>query len=380
MGRWKSLWADLSSSKYQGARTDHFDGERFHNEIPSKQSMIDFTRWLSSKTPDDWRPYQECAPQPIPPARVAVGRARVTFINHSTVLLQFDGMNVLTDPIWSERASPIGFLGPRRHRSAGIRLDDLPPIDAILLSHNHYDHFDVDTLHWIDQRDQPQFITGLGNAGLLASHQLGDEQRRHEIDWWQHIEVECKQGRLRVDGVPAQHFSQRTLQDRNRTLWLGFVVDTQGGPIYFAGDTGMGPHFTSIRERLGRPRLALLPIGGSQPRWLMQAIHLSPEEAVAAHVDLGAAISLAIHFGTFPFGEEGQDEPLLALHRAVAHSQWALPQFWVLEHGEGRDVPKRVARADDLRDLAAQTRADAAAIEVSDKNRPSSNRLLIAEE
>ncbi len=223
---------------------------------------------------------------------------RVTFVNHATVLLQIAGVNVLTDPIWSRRASPLPFAGPRRRRPPGIRFVDLPPIDLVLISHNHYDHLDLPTLQALARSHAPRFITTLGNAALLQREGI---EPVTEMDWWQEQPLP---GGLRLTCVPAQHFSARGLCDRCRTLWCGFVLHGRGGPIYFAGDTGWGSHFSEIARRFGPPRLALLPIGSHLPRWFMRPVHLSPAEAVRAHQVLGAQASMAIHFGTFPMADD----------------------------------------------------------------------------
>jgi L-ascorbate metabolism protein UlaG (beta-lactamase superfamily) len=238
---------------------------------------------------------------------------RVTFINHSTVLIQLPGCNILTDPIWSERASPVPWAGPRRHRPPGVRLEDLPPIDVLLLSHNHYDHLDRPTLRRLTPTHT---ITPLGVGGI-------------ELDWWQSIDV----AGLHITAVPATHFSGRDLFDRNGTLWCGYSIATAHGPVYFAGDTGFnGTPFTEMRERLGEPMLALLPIGAYKPRWIMQPMHMSPTDAADAHALLGSKHSVAIHFGTFQLTDEGECEPADDLRAALAHRD--LPPFVTLDNGE----------------------------------------------
>jgi L-ascorbate metabolism protein UlaG (beta-lactamase superfamily) len=251
----------------------------------------------------------------------------VTFINHITVLLQFRGLNVLTDPVYSERVSPVQFAGPRRVHAPGVPFAMLPHIHAVLVSHDHYDHLDLETLRRLERRDRPLFLTGLGNAAFLRTHGL---RRVEELDWWQVHE----QARLRCTYVPSQHWSGRSLRRRNRTLWGGFVLDMDGCRVYFAGDTGYWHHFTSIRERCGVPDIALLPIGAYEPRWFMADQHMNPAEAVQAHIELQARRSVATHFGCFQLTDEAIDAPLIAMHEALATRGADSSSFRALRPGE----------------------------------------------
>jgi L-ascorbate metabolism protein UlaG (beta-lactamase superfamily) len=291
-----------------------------------------FLRWQWSREPGKWT--ERRGPVgPRPPARVASGGLRVTFVNHATALVQQDGVNLLTDPIWSERCSPFSWIGPRRKQPPGIRFEDLPPIDVVVLSHNHYDHLDLPTLRRLAERDRPRFFVGLGNRALLERAGI---QRVDELDWWQTVPL--GEG-VELTGVPAQHFSNRGLFDRDGTLWLGYLLRGPAGTTYFAGDTGAGPHFAEIRRRYGSPRLALLPIGAFRPEWFMGGVHVTPEDAVAAHETLGAATSVGIHFGTFPLADDGEEEAPAALRAALARRPEASrPRFLMLAAGEGHDV------------------------------------------
>lgn len=314
----------------------HFDGKRFYN-VPYKAhaGFLALTEWLLMRDRGQWSPRRHAiSTGSKPPERVANGETRATFIGHATVLLQIDGNNFITDPIYAERASPVAWAGPRRMRPPGIAFDDLPTIDAVLLSHNHYDHLCMPTLRRLAKRDRPMIFTGLGNAEVLG--ELGHE-RVHEMDWWQSARLDG----LGVSFVPAQHFSGRSAFDRDKTLWGGFVIEGARGRIFFAGDTGAGPHFEEIRRRFGAPDLALLPIGAYRPRAIMQRIHLSPKDAVVAHQELRARASLAIHFGTFQLADDGEREPVEDLDRALEEEGLSREVFWVLEEGEGRSVQWR---------------------------------------
>jgi L-ascorbate metabolism protein UlaG (beta-lactamase superfamily) len=324
----------FSAPGYSGPARGSFDGARFHNPMCVKPaSFTDLVRWQLRREPGPWRAWIDAPPGPPPPRRVARGGLRVTFVNHATVLVQIDGLNLLTDPIWSERASPVSWIGPRRARPPGLRFEDLPPIDVVLVSHNHYDHLDLPTLLRLARRHRPHVIVGLGNAALLEQKGI---RFVTELDWWQSVSVDRE---TRVHFVPAQHFSARGLCDRDAALWGGFVIQGASGRVYVAGDTGFGPHFAQIGERLGPMRLALLPIGASRPRWFMASMHISPAEAVRAHQLLRAATSVATHFGTFRLGDDGQDEPAVELVKARRAAGVSADRFWVLGFGEGRDVP-----------------------------------------
>jgi L-ascorbate metabolism protein UlaG (beta-lactamase superfamily) len=314
----------FAAPRYRGPITDHFDGSRFHNLNPGWQSERAFLKWMLNRQPGFWHRWLDAPYGPPPPERVA--DLRVTFINHSTTLLQLNGFNILTDPVWSERVSPVTFTGPRRHRPPGIRFEDLPHIDCVLVSHNHYDHLDVATLARLQREHGPRIFTPLGNAALMRRHGI---ERAIELDWWESVDgISC---------VPSQHFSARGLSDRNRNLWSGFVIASPAGNVYFPGDTGWGDHFGEIARRFPPIRLALLPIGAYLPRWFMRPVHIDPAEAVQAHHALRAHTSVAIHYGCFRLGDDGQFEPVQDLEDAIAMN--GHPRFWILEHGEGRDVP-----------------------------------------
>lgn len=301
----------------------HHDGRRFFNPGGnSPRGAAGVIQWLLTRRPEkspDAVPVETSVP---PRSLDSPASLLVTFVNHSTVLLQQPGSNILTDPIWSDRCSPVAFLGPRRHRRPGVEFDDLPPIDTVLLSHDHYDHLDVPTLRRLASRGSTTFIAPLGVARLLASRGI---QPARELDWGDSLDVPG----ARIHAVPAVHFSGRSPFDRDKTLWCGYVIESAFGMTYFAADTGFGPHFGWIRERFGAPRVAFLPIGASEPRWFMSPVHMNPDEAVEAHRILGAGIGIPIHYGTFQLADESIDAPRRRLQLVAAPDS-----FRILDNGE----------------------------------------------
>ncbi|AQS87376.1 hypothetical protein NCH01_25710 [Neoasaia chiangmaiensis] len=326
--------------------SDHFDGHRFHNptnlpfpdappptSTPNRRGSI--LRWqfgLRPKWPVD-RPtstYPD-APPPEPGELVA------TFVNHSTFLLSFGRhgkapLTVLTDPIFSERCSPFRHLGPRRVQPPGLSLDALPRIDVVAVSHCHYDHMDLPTLRFLAERDDPACITPLGNRRHLRKAGL---TQIVEQDWWEHAQL----GDLGITLTPARHATARTPFDANEALWAGFLFTLAGNEVpsvFFVGDSGHGRHWAMIRERLGAPDLALLPIGAYEPRDLMRRVHVNPEEAFEAFRNLGAKRGLGMHFGTFQLTDEGIDEPPARLRLATRAAGLPDDTFDTLGNGESR--------------------------------------------
>jgi len=303
---------------------DHFDGHRFFNPTGGSGQPFSKVQRMLREPRVPWPKFVDVRPQ-RPPA--LNGAAAVTFIGHATFLIQTAAGNILTDPMYSQRASPVAWLGPRRVRQPGVSFDDLPAISTVLLSHNHYDHCDLPTLRRLAARFDPLVVTPLGNARLVRSAGI---RRVEELDWWQETAI----GSCAISLTPAQHFSARTPFDRNRALWGGFVVRAPDIRIYFAGDTAYATFFTEIRRRLGPIDVALLPIGAYEPRWFMQAVHMNPAEAVRAHLDLAAAQSIGMHFGTFQLTTEGIDEPTKALDEACRTNDIPRSRFRTLEVGE----------------------------------------------
>lgn len=309
--------------------SDHFDGSRYHNQQAQKRKTLEIYCWLLTRNPPPW-PKINLEPKPIEFTRVDKNELRVTFINHATCLIQVEGMNILTDPIWSERVGPF-WLGPKRVCPPGVKFEDLPPIDLVLVSHNHYDHMDLTTLEKLQKYHKPQFFVGLGNKRYLENY----VETITELDWWDSVSIKQP---LSLYFVPAQHFSARGLFDYNKALWGGFVIKGRTHRIYFAGDTGYGPHFKEIREKLDTPTFSILPIGAFKPEKIMQPIHMSPSEAVQAYQDLGTKKALAIHFGTFQLTDEFFNEPIEQLQKTLQQYHLSSDDFWVLQPGEGRMV------------------------------------------
>ncbi len=321
-----------------GVNSDHFRNGRFYNRDAQPNGFRDLVRWMRNRQRGAWRPWIPGEPGPKPPERLASGELGVTFVNHATVLIQFGGLNFITDPMWSMRASPVQWTGPRRHRAPGIRFADLPTIDCVLLSHNHYDHLDVPTLRRLLQRDTPEIFCPLGVARRVR--RIG-YKKVHELDWWEQRSFRDVQ----VHAVPAQHFSARGPFDRDRTLWCGWLLEFAGEHVYFAADTGFGPHFAEIAARFPAPRLAMLPIGAYRPEWFMGPVHMSPDQALRAHRVLGAQQSMAIHFGTFSLADDAETEPEDRLRALLEQSPEDKERFWILHEGESRRIPVAVGTA-----------------------------------
>jgi L-ascorbate metabolism protein UlaG (beta-lactamase superfamily) len=313
-------------------RTDHFDGRRFFN--PSGANGQPFWRvprlLLTART----RWPSEVPVEPRRPPKPGPNEVVVTFVGHAAFLIQAGGTNILIDPVYSRRASPFSFAGPRRARAPGVRIDDLPPISLVLLSHNHYDHCDLGTLELLQQRFHPPAVTPLGNGRLLGAAGF---RQVEELDWWETSSA----APLPITVTPAQHFSARGPFDRNRALWGGFLIEVGGQRILHAGDSGYGTHFREIAERLGPIDLALVPIGAYEPRWFMKDIHMNPAEAVQAHLDLEAQQSIAMHFGTFQLTPEGIDEPVRELAIALRERGVRAERFRALDVGESVRLEKR---------------------------------------
>lgn len=318
-----------SNPYYSGPKTDHFDGLRFFNsaEANTDKGLRDIVRWRCSAPNNPWPKHIDVIP--VVPERRA-DPLTVTMVGHSTVLIQIAGFNLLTDPVWSNRASPFQFAGPRRVAEPGIRFADLPPIDAILLSHNHYDHLDIPTLGKLHTHHAPLIVTPLGNDAIVHRHipnariKTGDGGDVFSIG-----------ERLDIHIVPANHWSARRLGDRRMALWGGFMLRASETLIYFAGDTGYGTGaiFRNMRQQFGSPDLAILPIGAYDPRWFMAAQHVNPREAVQILSDLEARKALGMHWGVFKLTDETRDDPANRLAANLKASGIPLNRFEAMAPG-----------------------------------------------
>jgi N-acyl-phosphatidylethanolamine-hydrolysing phospholipase D len=326
----------------------HRPGGGFRNPWGDNQThaLRGFLRWVLVERLTRPRP---AAPDPatflLLEPRVASPRAApeqllVTRIGHASFLLQVGRVNALTDPMWSERASPVQLAGPRRWVAPGIPFEALPPIDLVLLSHDHYDHLDARTVRGLAARHPgAAWLVPLGLARFVRQRGARDVR---ELDWWQETRV----GAALAACSPAQHFSSRGLGDRDATLWCGWSLVVGPWRVFFAGDTGYHPDFVRVGERYGPFDLVLLPIGGYEPRWYMRPVHMNPEEAVRAFRDLdrsGRAVMVPMHWGTFRLTDEPMDEPPVRARAAWRDAGLAAERFWLLHHGESRALEQGLA-------------------------------------
>lgn len=325
------IMLNISCNKYQAS--DHCDGRKFFN--PEKgHSFGDQIKWMYEIKTIDWPRWIEDIPQPSPPPTVTGGRVRVTYINQATMLIQVGGINILTDPIFSEKAGPVSWLGTKRVRKPGIDIDSLPKIDIILISHNHYDHFDSKSLKKLASKYKATVFTGLGNKEILQSFGF---KKVVEMDWWDKHAI--NEGTGAVTFVPARHTSGRGLFDKDKTLWGGFVISTVNGDIYFAGDTGFGEFANQIQSRFKKFSLAILPIGSYEKRWFMKSQHMNPDDAVRLHLMLNVEQSIGMHYATFnEHPEQTIDAHEKDLREALLIHNVDASKFKVLGFGEGYEM------------------------------------------
>jgi len=310
--------------------SDHCDGRRFFNPHVRPRGLRELLRWMRTRERDEWPARVPLATHPAPPERVAPGEVAVTFIGHSTFLVRTAATVFITDPVFTSHAGPFGITGPRRVRRPGLTPGEVPTLDFVLLSHNHYDHMQPSSLALFEGT---RVMAPLGVGRYLHRGPAGEGAT--ELDWWQSSRI----GDAQVTCVPAQHFSARTPWDRDTSLWCGFVVRADGVTLYFAGDSGYSPQFAEIGARCPGIDVALLPIGAYEPRWFMSPVHMNPDEAVRAHLDVNARASIGMHFGTFQLTDEAIDEPVRALERARVDHGVSADAFDVLEFGETRVYP-----------------------------------------
>lgn len=305
---------------------DGFRNPGYHRD----RGWLEVLRWKLTARPLPWPKIAPVPPRSAPPAP-AVGLA-ATWVGHATVLWQTPDLAFLSDPIWSTRVGPGGWLGPRRAAAPGLRLESLPPLQAILLSHDHYDHCDLPTLRRL-ARSHPQarLLAPLGFASLARRAGFAAD-RVSLLDWWQQVELAPG---VVATAIPARHWGNRLTGARNQRLWCGWHVATPAGVALHAGDTAWDEAmFTAIGHHLAAPDLAALPIGAYEPRWFMHGQHCDPAEAVAMHRALGSRRSLAIHWGTVRLTDEGRDDPPARLAAALAAAHLPPACFATMDVGE----------------------------------------------
>lgn len=302
--------------------------------IKEDHGFFDFLRWRWERL---WKDIPGAGSYNFPLAKnnpafpeTVNDKAVLTWIGHATVLLQMEGKNILTDPHFSERASPVQWAGPKRVVPPGIALDDLPIIDIVIISHDHYDSLDARTIAQLHRRKggrETRFFVPLGLGKWFKRRGINNVI---EMDWWDGFEYDS----LRIIAAPMQHWGKRSPFYRNEHLWASWIVMSEGFRFYFGGDTGYSPHFKEVGERYGPFDLAALPIGAYEPRWFMKNYHIDPEEAVQAHIDIGSKRSVAIHWGTFMLTDESLNEPPQRLRKALTENGLQKEEFLILKHGE----------------------------------------------
>ena len=299
---------------YNGKQSDHFNGTRFFDpEANQDKNFFDFLKWQLTKKYSPWPDKVLNLSFDCPPTRVMGSELRVSCVGHVTFLIQTHGLNILTDPVWSDRASPFRFVGPKRVIDPGIVFENLPPIDVVWVSHNHYDHLDFVTLDALWEKHKPRIITPLGNDYIIQSH--NSEIAVEAYDWGDEVFINND---VKFQIEPMQHWSSRGLFDRNKALWAALNIKTPSGNIYFIGDSGYGNgrYFKKAKEKFGTFRLALLPMGAYEPRWFMKYAHMNPEDMVKAHIDLGQPLTVPSHYDVFKLTDEPRGEALVNLEKA----------------------------------------------------------------
>lgn len=331
-----TMFTLVECSYYTGPATDHYDGSRFYYKKNDGHSLGDMIKWMWEIKSVEWPEWIDDSIYTAPAKRLNNDELKVTFINHATVLIQIDSINILTDPIWSDYAGPFSFLGSERIRKPGVSLENLPPIDYILISHDHYDHLDFPTLEKLLQKNSPVIITGLGVKTRLNSL---DYNNIVELDWWQNFTV--KDSSLEIYFVPARHQSGRSLFDGNKTLWGGFVIKNKTKKVLFMGDSAFGDFIYKIEEHFAPFDLTILPIGSYEKRWFMKNQHMNPSEAVLIHKILKSRQSIGIHYATFvEHPEQSVDAHEYDLAEAVKKYKIKESEFRILKFGETLELNK----------------------------------------
>ncbi|MFM2667681.1 MBL fold metallo-hydrolase [Vibrio mediterranei] len=305
----------------------NFNEGQFKN-VDNKTLTLWEIVWLGLNTDTEraeWPDFVETEEDKNPATNIKNEDVRITFVNHATFLIQTQGVNILTDPVFSERASPFSFVGPKRAHNPGISLSNLPKIDVVIISHDHYDHLDTATMEYLIARDNPKVYVGLGVANRLPSN-----PNVFELDWGESAYVNSN---FKLWFLEVQHNSGRTPFDRDSTLWGGFMMQIGSKNIYFGGDSGYADHYKRAHEKFGTIDIAFIPIGAYAPREIFKSAHLDPYEAVQAHQDLNAKLSIGMHHGTFQLTDEPRTEPLQLLEKAKQAAQVPSNEFIILDVG-----------------------------------------------
>ena len=311
--------------------SDHCDGELFFNpEVSVDRTFLEVLKWTLKKPKNGFPKWVENTAKPQLPVKIEKEEAFVTFINHVTFLLQLSGQTVLFDPVFCRAAAPIQFGGYQRVRRPGIELKDLPQIDVVVVSHNHYDHMDLQSLKYLHKKYKPLFVVPLGNARYIEN--FGGSVNVVELDWWQ----EHLTNGLKITLTPAQHWSARGLFDRRQALWGGFVIESRNqNKFFFVGDSGFSEKmYSEIYKKFGGFDLSFIPIGAYEPRWFMNDVHMNPEEAVKTHTLVKSGLSIGMHFGTFNLTDETFEQPLIDLR--IALEKYQVSNFEIMTEGQTR--------------------------------------------
>ncbi len=323
--------------QYKGKVSDHFDGKRFFNNVKYKQDLPPFAffKWRFNRTPGTWPKHIDLDEQPAPLKHVYENKLRVTLVGHATFLIQTGGYNILTDPVWSDKIGFLGF-GPRRVIEPAIKFSDLPKIDIVLISHNHYDHLDIPTLKELNAKFSPIILAPLGVVNSVIKKALG-KCNCYEMDWWQ---KEVFSENFKIGFVPAYHWSKRKIFDTNASLWGGYVIESKAGNTYFAGDTGIGDReaFSQIKEFYKDIKLALLPIGAYLPSWFMARNHISPKEAIEIFEILDADYAAPMHYNTFELADDSYNQALDELESELHLKEISRKKFVTLTFGKPWEV------------------------------------------
>lgn len=315
-------------------KSDHCDGKKYFNYDKNDHSFSDMVKWLWNMETVEWPLWVNDPIMPPPEKNAKNGTVKITYINHSTFLIQFDDLNILTDPILSMTAGPVSFLGSKRIRNPGVKFEDIPRIDYVLISHNHYDHMDLPTLELFVKRDSPVIISGLGNKVFLEKNKI---KKAVELDWWGKISTSKK---LSISFVPAHHGSGRSLFDENETLWGGFVLERNDCVIYFAGDSAYSGFLNRIHEHFPEIDICILPVGSYESREFMKTQHMNPEEAVLTHLMFNSSQSMGMHYSTFrEHPEQSIDAHEKDLDCALEKYSVNKNAFIILKFGEFLEIP-----------------------------------------